>query len=73
MKNILSFESFLFENFQTNEAASPEEFKKKLDSYIAQNQNLVNTLFVEKVKDSKGDLNSLYFPIKNTSDRKSVV
>ena len=64
MKNILSFDLFLSENLNVNEAASPEEFKKKLETYIGQQKVLLDKLFVEKVKDSKGDLNPLYFPIK---------
>ncbi len=64
MKNILSFDLFLSENLNVNEASSPEEFKKKLETYINQQKGLLNTLFIEKIKDSKGDLNSLYFPIK---------
>lgn len=67
MKNILTFDLFLSENLNVNEAASPEEFKKKLETYIGQQKALLNTLFVEKVKDSAGKLNPLYFPIKGTN------
>jgi hypothetical protein len=67
IKNILTFDLFLSENLNVNEAASPEEFKKKLETYISQQKDLLDKLFVSEVKDSAGKLNPLYFPIKGGS------